>query len=79
MGVLYCFQQDFPHDSLNLRPLSKINMKFKKIDLGQIITICANIGVIAGIVFLGIELQQNNNKTTRFWKLRYGVSSTRAG
>ena len=32
----------------------------KKIDLGQTITILANIGVIAGIVFLGIELQQNN-------------------
>ena len=35
-------------------------MKFKKIDLGQTITIFANIGVIAGIVFLAIELQQNN-------------------
>ena len=32
----------------------------KKIDLGQSISILANIGVIAGIVFLGIELQQNN-------------------
>ncbi len=32
----------------------------KKIDLGQTITILANLGVIAGIVFLGIELQQNN-------------------
>ncbi len=32
----------------------------KKIDLGQTITILANIGVIAGIVFLGIELRQNN-------------------
>ncbi len=32
----------------------------KKIDLGQTITILANVGVIAGIVFLGIELQQNN-------------------
>ena len=32
----------------------------KKIELGQIITILANIGVIAGIVFLAIELQQNN-------------------
>ena len=31
-----------------------------KIDLGQTITILANVGVIAGIVFLGIELQQNN-------------------
>jgi len=32
----------------------------KKIDLGQAISILANVGVIAGIVFLGIELQQNN-------------------
>ena len=32
----------------------------KKIDLGQTIQILANLGVIAGIVFLGIELQQNN-------------------
>lgn len=35
-------------------------MKIKEIKLGQIITICTNLGVIAGIVFLGIELQQNN-------------------
>jgi len=33
----------------------------KKIELGQTITILANFGVIAGIVFLGIELQQNND------------------
>jgi hypothetical protein len=32
----------------------------KKIDLGQTISILANLGVIAGIVFLGVELQQNN-------------------
>jgi len=32
----------------------------KKIDLGQTTTILANIGVIAGIVFLGYELRQNN-------------------
>ena len=32
----------------------------KKIDLGQAITILANVGVIAGIVFLAMELQQNN-------------------
>jgi hypothetical protein len=33
----------------------------KKIDIGQTISIFANIGVIAGIVFLGIELDQNND------------------
>ena len=32
----------------------------KKIDVGQMIQILANIGVIAGIVFLGVELQQNS-------------------
>ena len=32
----------------------------KKLDLGQTITILANLGVVAGIVFLGIEIQQNN-------------------
>ena len=32
----------------------------KKIDLGQAIGILANVGVIAGIVFLGMELRQNN-------------------
>lgn len=31
----------------------------KKIELGQAITILANLGVIAGIVFLGYELRQN--------------------
>lgn len=31
----------------------------KKIDLGQTITILANIGVIAGIVFLAYEMRQN--------------------
>ena len=34
----------------------------KKIDLGQTITIFANIGVITGIVFLAFELQQNNDQ-----------------
>jgi len=32
----------------------------KKIEVGQVITILANLGVIAGIVFLAIELRQNN-------------------
>ena len=32
----------------------------KKLELGQVITIVANFGVIAGIVFLGLELRQNN-------------------
>lgn len=32
----------------------------KKIDLGQALGILANVGVIAGILFLGYELRQNN-------------------
>ena len=32
----------------------------KKLDLGQSIGILANVGVIAGIVFLGLELRQHN-------------------
>ena len=32
----------------------------KKIDLGQIITILANIGVIVGIAFLAVEINQGN-------------------
>ena len=34
--------------------------QMKKIDLGQTITILANIGVIAGIGFLALEVHQNN-------------------
>ena len=33
----------------------------KQIDIAQLVAILANIGVIAGIVFLGIELRQNND------------------
>ena len=33
----------------------------KKIDLGQAISILANVGVIGGIVFLAMELRQNNS------------------
>jgi hypothetical protein len=32
----------------------------KKLDLGQTLGVLANAGVIAGIVFLAVELQQNN-------------------
>ena len=41
----------------------------KKIDLGQTITILANIGVIAGIAFLALEIRQNSDllsSQTRF-------------
>jgi len=36
----------------------------KKIEAAQIIQILANVGVIAGIVFLALELQQNNQLLT---------------
>jgi len=32
----------------------------KKIELGQTMTILANVGVIVGIIFLAVELSQNN-------------------
>ena len=33
----------------------------KEIDLGQALGLLANVGVVAGIVFLGLELRQNTN------------------
>jgi len=33
----------------------------RKIDLGQTISIMANVGVIAGIAFLAVEMRQNND------------------
>ena len=35
----------------------------KKFDLGQAVSILANFGVIAGIIFLAIELRQNTEAT----------------
>ncbi len=32
----------------------------KKFDLGQTVSILANLGVVVGIVFLGMEVRQNN-------------------
>lgn len=37
----------------------------KKIDLGQAIQILANLGVLAGIVFLALQIRQNTNATVR--------------
>jgi hypothetical protein len=51
-------------------------MKIKEIKLGQAITIFANLGVIAGIVFLGVELQQNNELLEA--QARYNHKETRA-
>ena len=35
----------------------------KKLDLGQTIGIIANLGVVGGLIFLGVEIQQNTNAT----------------
>ena len=40
--------------------LTLLDMVMKNIDLGQMIQIVANVGVIAGIAFLAFELRQNN-------------------
>ena len=50
----------------------------KKLDLGQTIQILANIGVVAGIVFLGMELRQNNSlmeAEARFNRLNISTDS----
>ena len=36
----------------------------KKIDLAQTLNTLANVGVIAGIIFLAFELRQNNDLLT---------------
>jgi hypothetical protein len=36
-------------------------MRMKKIDIGQLVQTLANVGVIASIVFLAIQVQQNSN------------------
>ena len=36
----------------------------KKLDLGQTLGLLANVGVIAGIVFLGIEIRASNTQAT---------------
>lgn len=36
----------------------------KKVDLGQTVSILANLGVIAGIIFLALEIRQNNTLMT---------------
>ena len=48
----------------------------KKFNLGQIVDILANIGVLLGIVFLGLELQQNNellSAEARFSRIDRGL------
>ena len=47
----------------------------KKIDLGQTLGILGNLGVIAGIVFLGLELAQNNEyAATEIRATRYQIA-----
>ncbi len=51
----------------------------KKIDLGQTLGILANFGVIAGIIFLGVELQQNNEFLATQARTERGAISREAG
>lgn len=51
-----------------------------KLDFAQTISIVANLGVIAGIVFLGLELRQNNElmaAEARFNRLTMAVDTWR--
>ncbi len=43
----------------------------KKIEVGQILTVLTNIVVIAGIVFLGYELYQNNQQ----WEIQSRIQA----
>ena len=49
----------------------------KKIDIGQMVTILANMGVIAGIVFLTVEIDQNNDQLAA--QARYTIYQLRDG
>ena len=43
----------------------------KKVDLAQAIALLANVGVIAGIIFLGYELHQNNEQLAADSRFNY--------
>ena len=43
----------------------------KKIDVAQTIAVLANVGVLAGIVFLSLELRQNNEQLTAQSRFNY--------
>ena len=47
-----------------------------ELDIGQVIGIVANLGVIAGIVFLGVELRQNNRLSAA--QARYSLRQYRS-
>ncbi len=49
-----------PANSLESIRLVDSRTRMKKFELGQTIGVLANVGVIAGIIFLVMELQQNN-------------------
>jgi len=52
-------------------------MKMKKIELGQLISMLANIGVFVGIFLLAFELHQNNNSLKA--QSRYNHTMAMAG
>jgi hypothetical protein len=47
----------------------------KKIDVGQFIAILANLGVLAGIAFLAVELRQSNELISA--EARFNMLATR--
>ena len=57
-GFFWLFSRTLFDDGF--RPGTGVVAEPKKLDLGQTITILANLGVIAGIVLLAIEMRQNN-------------------
>jgi hypothetical protein len=46
-------------------------VKMKRPELGQIIQILANVGVIGGILFLAVEIGQNNDELTSQARFNY--------
>jgi len=49
----------------------------KKIDLGQAVQLLANVGVLAGIVFLAVEIQQNtrSQEAITYQTLMQGIAA----
>ncbi len=52
-----CLEATFPDDDLRLIPPVERGKKVERIN--QWFTLIANLGVVAGFVFLGVEIQQN--------------------
>ena len=53
-------EQEFGRVQHESRRIIDSSRRMKKIDIGQTITILANAGVIAGLVFVGLQLRQEH-------------------